>query len=363
MDAARELESENTRRKKESATLLAFLKQAESGEDALRCPVCLTSGRYRQAMVLLVSEKCGHEVCDTCLQRRYDSRATAPCQFATCHLKLRKQDFREKRFVSGKVQLEMAVREELAKIYCTSRVDFADDDAYDRHLEEVEGTVFDLVHGDPEAVAAARVRVDDYRRRNVHVIEARQREAKYARKRKREAIKDEMKATEERRHEHSLQRAKDRAKTRREKDRLKAELLRTTNRDDVKRILEELRALKRRKLEQHRLEAEEHGEADGGAAAAITADDQRGTAAATVAAAVEAEHVYIPLYVYEPVAIPQAVKGPLAPPTPMIAPHLAELPRCVSLDATATPYVEATGHRPKDLAKRAMQDAFSCLFI
>jgi hypothetical protein len=41
---------------------------------------------------------------------------------------------------------------------------------------------------------------------------------------------------------------------------------------------------------------------------------------------------------------------------------LMSISMCGGKDLTATPYAAAAGHRPKDVAKRALQDAFSCLF-
>jgi hypothetical protein len=167
-----------------------------------------------------------------------------------------------------------------------------------------------------------------------------------------------MKATEAKRHEHNMQRAKDRAETKREKDRLKAQLLRTTNRDELKRILEDLRALKNRKLQQQ-MEGPPPDVID-----EVDSDDESEivAAAAAAAAATAAVTAEFPMYIYEAVVVARPRGGPLAPPTPMLAPRLAVLPQCIANDATAIPYVGATGHRPKDIAKRALEDAFSCLF-
>eukprot|EP00038_Savillea_parva_P031210 m.83847 g.83847 ORF g.83847 m.83847 type:complete len:398 (+) comp9563_c0_seq1:171-1364(+) len=395
MDPARELETENARRKKESEQLLEYLKTTEHGGDAIRCPVCNTSGKFRKDMILYVSEKCGHEACDSCLRGRYESRATAPCHDTSCNLKLRRSDFKEKRFLKGGMHLEMAVREELAKVcaathtplamctdlrpcphltvmfhrmdphgptqvYCKTQDDFETAAAYDEYLEEVESIVFDRVHGDEAAQAAAREKVDAYRKKHTLEIESRQREAKYARKRKREAIKDEMKATQDRRHQQYLEHAKTRVETRREKDRLKQALLRTTNRDDVKRILEELRMLKARKLQQALAPASDDSHSDN------EMDATAGAATAAVpAAAGGGTHVpeAFPRYVYTPIRAPRSVAGPLAPHTPMLVPQLASLSLSGTPDATQLPYVGATGHCPKDIAKRALQDAFSCLFL
>ena len=169
-----------------------------------------------------------------------------------------------------------------------------------------------------------------------------------------------MKATQDRRHQQYLEHAKTRVETRREKDRLKQALLRTTNRDDVKRILEELRMLKARKLQQALAPASDDSHSDN------EMDATAGAATAAVpAAAGGGTHVpeAFPRYVYTPIRAPRSVAGPLAPHTPMLVPQLASLSLSGTPDATQLPYVGATGHCPKDIAKRALQDAFSCLFL
>jgi hypothetical protein len=54
MDATRELETEDARRKNESVELLKFLRQTEHAGDAIRCPICNTSGKFRTTLVMYV---------------------------------------------------------------------------------------------------------------------------------------------------------------------------------------------------------------------------------------------------------------------------------------------------------------------
>eukprot|EP00035_Acanthoeca_spectabilis_P039033 m.58415 g.58415 ORF g.58415 m.58415 type:complete len:427 (+) comp9410_c0_seq1:167-1447(+) len=425
MDAKRELETEDAKRKRESTELLTYLKQTETAGDAIRCPICKTSGKFRPTLILYVSEKCGHEMCDSCLGRRYEAKATAECSEPKCtQKKLLRANYKEKRFINGMMHLEMSVRERMAKVFCETRKDFDTEADYDAYLETIERLAFDQIHGDPEAAQAAQAEIDEYVKKMAHVIDERQREAKYSsfranplplsvrppvprprfrrliqllpsasplpcwggmrrndvsldncsrplgraseslracshvggrydRKRKRDEVQAERVKTEAKRQENKVKKAKDRAETKREKDRLKGQLLRTTNRDDVKRILEELRALKHRKLNQRE---DEH-------IAEEPDSEEEDIFAAAAAAAAPVPEDY-PLYVYQKVVMSQPRQGPLAPPTPMLLPQLEALSICVGEkeDATTLPYIGATGHRPKDIAKRALDDAFSCLF-
>eukprot|EP00035_Acanthoeca_spectabilis_P039034 m.58422 g.58422 ORF g.58422 m.58422 type:complete len:356 (+) comp9410_c0_seq2:167-1234(+) len=354
MDAKRELETEDAKRKRESTELLTYLKQTETAGDAIRCPICKTSGKFRPTLILYVSEKCGHEMCDSCLGRRYEAKATAECSEPKCtQKKLLRANYKEKRFINGMMHLEMSVRERMAKVFCETRKDFDTEADYDAYLETIERLAFDQIHGDPEAAQAAQAEIDEYVKKMAHVIDERQREAKYDRKRKRDEVQAERVKTEAKRQENKVKKAKDRAETKREKDRLKGQLLRTTNRDDVKRILEELRALKHRKLNQRE---DEH-------IAEEPDSEEEDIFAAAAAAAAPVPEDY-PLYVYQKVVMSQPRQGPLAPPTPMLLPQLEALSICVGEkeDATTLPYIGATGHRPKDIAKRALDDAFSCLF-
>ncbi|GAC73903.1 predicted E3 ubiquitin ligase [Moesziomyces antarcticus T-34] len=116
------------------------IEEFSSSDD--KCPQCKTD-RYLNPRLRLLVSPCYHKMCESCIDRIF-SLGPAPCP--ECGKKVSKNQFTAQTFQDLGVEMEVAVRRTVAKLFNRREDDFLDLKAYNDYLEEVEEITFNLIH-------------------------------------------------------------------------------------------------------------------------------------------------------------------------------------------------------------------------
>jgi len=108
----------------------------------ISCPQCQTT-KYRNPKMKLMVSKCGHSMCETCVENKF-SKGIGFCP--TCMTELKKSTFRYQIFEDPSVELEIDIRKRLLKDFNRKEQDFSTLDSYNDYLEMVEIYIFNLTN-------------------------------------------------------------------------------------------------------------------------------------------------------------------------------------------------------------------------
>ncbi|EDO44111.1 predicted protein [Nematostella vectensis] len=115
--------------------------------DEQSCPRCKTT-KYRNPKLKLMVNVCGHKLCDNCVDVLF-TRPSAACP--ECNTPLRRSDFRLQQFEDLLVEKEVDIRKTVLKYYNKHEEDFAGEPdplrSYNDYLEDVEDIVWNLTNG------------------------------------------------------------------------------------------------------------------------------------------------------------------------------------------------------------------------
>lgn len=123
-----------------------FLNDCSMNDDGDVCPICKSSRYLNPDMRFLVNPECYHKMCESCVDRIF-AVGPAPCPYRGCGKILRKNKFKSQLFEDLGVEKEVDVRQRVLKTLNKHESDFGSLDEYNNYLEQVETTVFNLVHG------------------------------------------------------------------------------------------------------------------------------------------------------------------------------------------------------------------------
>lgn len=132
--------------------------------DEQSCPRCKTT-TYRNKNLKLLVNVCGHKLCQTCVDVLF-SRPSAAC--LQCNTPLRRSDFRVQQFEDASVEREVDIRKKIVKIYNKRCEDFDSLRSYNDYLEEVETIIFNLAN--KTSVEETKKKVELYKRENEKII-------------------------------------------------------------------------------------------------------------------------------------------------------------------------------------------------
>jgi len=124
------------------------------------CPRCKTTS-YRNKHLKLLVNVCGHKLCQTCVDVLF-TRPSAACPI--CGMALRRSDYREQQFEDSKVEREVDIRKRIVKIYNQREEDFESLKDYNDYLEEIETIIFNLANKVDED--ETKRRVEAYKKEN-----------------------------------------------------------------------------------------------------------------------------------------------------------------------------------------------------
>jgi len=283
-----------------------------------KCMRCSTTLAIKPTMKLLVSTKCGHELCDVCVDRSFVAgTVTITCPGAKCAQVLRKQDYELKKFDSGIVHKEVRVRQIDLREFTLTESDFETLQEYNNYLEMVEDFAYNLVNeiDVPETQARIKQYLEDNRARLRLASRKRQDELNELQR----SLRDEEAAREERRRHAKAEQEREASEIRKQHE---AELQQLTRAGTfLKPVKKEPDADKSR----------------------ITFTMKR----------VVAE---VPLYHYVPRRV--MTGGPAVPPTPMLQQSFGQLPASEPDGA-----LRGAGVDNSLFVKRALSDAFAGLLM
>ncbi|CAF2645045.1 unnamed protein product [Rotaria sp. Silwood2] len=115
-------------------------------------------------MKLMVS-KCGHSLCENCVENKF-SKGVGYCP--TCNTELKKSGFRYQIFEDPFVELETDIRKRILKDFNRKEQDFDSLDVYNDYLEMVETYIFNLTN--KIDVEETEQKIVEYKETNKEVI-------------------------------------------------------------------------------------------------------------------------------------------------------------------------------------------------
>lgn len=129
------------------------------------CPRCKTT-KYRNPSLKLMVNVCGHTLCENCVEMLF-VRGSGNC--VQCDTPLRKSNFRVQLFEDPAVDKEVEIRKKVLKIYNKRDFDFPSLREYNDYLEQVEDIVFNLTNNID--VENTKQRMEQYQKENRDVIQ------------------------------------------------------------------------------------------------------------------------------------------------------------------------------------------------
>jgi len=124
------------------------------------CPRCKTTS-YRNKHLKLLVNVCGHKLCQTCVDVLF-TRPSAACPI--CGMALRRSDYREQQFEDSIVEREVDIRKRIVKVYNQREEDFDTLKDYNDYLEDIETIIFNLANKVDED--ETKRRVETYKKEN-----------------------------------------------------------------------------------------------------------------------------------------------------------------------------------------------------
>lgn len=132
------------------------------------CPRCKTT-KYRNPKLTLWVNVCGHKLCEGCKDTLF-TRPSAACP--ECNTPLRLNDFRLQQFEDLIVEKEVAIRKDILRIYNKREEDFKSEPdplrAYNDYLEDVESIIWNLANG--HEVDETKKQIKKYEKENESLI-------------------------------------------------------------------------------------------------------------------------------------------------------------------------------------------------
>lgn len=129
-----------------------------------KCPRCKTSSYQNPNMKLMVNI-CGHRLCESCVDSVF-LRPSAACP--ECGVALRRNQFRLQQFEDSHVEKEVDIRKRILKDYNKTESDFSSLREYNDYLEDVEAIIYNLTNG--VDVDTTKFQVETYKKENQSTI-------------------------------------------------------------------------------------------------------------------------------------------------------------------------------------------------
>jgi len=363
-----------------------------SFQDEEQCYNCNQRLRFLRAKnEVLKTSKCGHDMCETCIKTKLHMMGSTKCGHPSgCTELVNSEDFRPKLFHRGEVHREMYVRQTKLSCYNASRADFKNLEGYNQYLANVEDLAYDLTYSwnDQDVVKQCEAKIKKYKethsaliKRNNARLDQERLEKKRKLKEERLQRKREKKKLDEKRSQQTGGNYK------RQLAMLKQELL------DQRRPVAEVMADMKQVIAKRDAELQESEDAARKVVLTEVAVQKVSTEQARIdrlaAEAQESERERArerALATARPYKYRRALAfgqnaGPAVPATPLFTangyvPHVAtkHVPLSTvqlimgAMDAPAdssglAERIKAGGHAPEIAAKKAIQEAFSCLFL
>jgi len=357
---------------------------------------CYNCNRRVKNNVVLLTSKCGHDLCKSCIKTKLHMMGSAKCGFAGCAELVNEEDFKPKTFHRGEVHREMYVRQTKLACYNSSINDFRGNkqqtplEQYNDYLAIVEDLAFDLTYNwnDPEVIKKCEATIKKYKEKNAKLIKINNTRIDHERLEKKRKLKEErLSRKREKKKLDAARNAQTGGNYKRQLAVLKQELL--DQKRPVTEVMAEMKRVMAARDADHKASEDalrqavrtgpskqkvstEQAESDRVAAEALEAKRER---------ARERARAPNPPYKYRrALAFGQNV-GPAVPATPLFvtsgyAPFVAtkHVPlKTVQLMMGAmdepadardlVAKIKAGGHAPEITARKAIQEAFSCLFL
>eukprot|EP01147_Barroeca_monosierra_P000273 gene273-3648_t len=308
-----------------------FEKDARNREE---CPRCRTMRMQQQHMNLYMSV-CGHTLCETCLNHVFHNTPSYPC--VVCHVLRMRSDYVLKLFEDGSVHKSVVIRKKELKGLNLRLEDFhGNTRKYNDYLEMKEDIVYNLENNID--VNQTRRTLQLFVDRHKDAISANRNRAERELKRQQQLNRERQRAIQQA-EEEAIERER-RARQLKEKFRQNILEQLASSTDPAATLKEAKRAL----IQQHKAEMalflNQENE---------SSNDQPAVSFECNAPSTEE----YPLFHYQPT--PLHLRGPPVPSSP-------ELQRISSLSRNLLPTEDQNLIDPTLFLRRAVQDAFSCLF-
>ncbi|CAG8981282.1 hypothetical protein HYALB_00003880 [Hymenoscyphus albidus] len=162
------------------------------------CPVCKSNRYLNPSLQFLINPECYHKMCSTCVDRIFTSGPTC-CPVPRCGKTLRKRGFHQAFFGDLKIEEECDIRKRVGDVFNRRQEDFETLRHWNDYLQDVEDLVFDLVKGSAKTKRRAEETLEEYRVKNLAVIEENKKAGQEAASLERQREKAEREAAKQRR--------------------------------------------------------------------------------------------------------------------------------------------------------------------
>ncbi|GAX23569.1 CDK-activating kinase assembly factor MAT1 [Fistulifera solaris] len=146
-------------------------------EDLFRCAICGTtegdsSNLTSQASLMTnATVKCGHQFCQSCVDREFARRREFPCP--VCSTMVKRVTLTQRTLDDVQCEKDTSWRRRVLKVYNKTEADFETLLEYNNYLEMVEDMIFSIVNEEPNA-EECKNKIKDYEQANKSAIVIRQ---------------------------------------------------------------------------------------------------------------------------------------------------------------------------------------------
>ncbi|ODQ77202.1 hypothetical protein BABINDRAFT_163710 [Babjeviella inositovora NRRL Y-12698] len=131
------------------------------------CPICKTDRYLSPSMIFKINPECYHKMCESCVDRIFALGLTQ-CPYPGCNKILRKNKFKKQVFDDLEIEKEVDTRKKIMEIYNKPEEAFAELQAYNAYLEEIESIIFNFINS--VDLDETQEKVTKYQQENEQVI-------------------------------------------------------------------------------------------------------------------------------------------------------------------------------------------------
>ena len=135
-------------------------------DDLFRCALCGTSESdasnltTQSALQTNAAVGCGHQFCNSCVERELSRRKTFPCPI--CETPVKRVTLSTRTLDDVQCEKDTSWRRRVLKVYNKAETDFPSLLEYNNYLEEVEDIIFCIVNEEPNAEAMkAKIKAEE----------------------------------------------------------------------------------------------------------------------------------------------------------------------------------------------------------
>lgn len=130
-------------------------QEQEGQEDLFRCAICgvhesdSSNLASQNSLQTNVTVRCGHQFCNTCIERELSRKREFPCP--SCRNPVKKVTLSSRTLDDVQCEKDTSWRRRVMKVFNKVQTDFASLSEFNNYLEEKEDIIFSIVNEEPDA--------------------------------------------------------------------------------------------------------------------------------------------------------------------------------------------------------------------